>query len=384
MKKIIIIILSGFFLLISEKVQARADVNDYSRYHHPKYNDEYGYARAPRPRQFSYQRDGINNNNDQEHKDSSYTGYEKALNDDWVTTIVWENDFFAGDDDNYTNGGMFSLLSPEISNSSWIGDIANLTPFFDDSGSKRISYSFGQSMYTPKNIFSSQLVQDQRPYAGWLYGSAGIISDTGNVLDKFVITLGVVGNSSLAEEVQEEVHNAMDILVPRGWSNQLEDEPGIVISYEKALREYYDFGFGGMGFDITPKAGFSLGNVFTYASAGATLRIGRDLPSDYGVPKIRPRMPGGDYFAPRKNWGMYVFADVETRAVARNIFLDGNTWKDSHSVDKKTFVHDIQLGTAITIQKVRIAYTHIFRSKEYNGQDRDFDNFAAVTISARY
>ena len=34
---------------------------------------------------------------------------------------------------------------------------------------------------------------------------------------------------------------------------------------------------GGLGIDLTPHAGASLGNIATYANAGLTLRLGNDL-----------------------------------------------------------------------------------------------------------
>ena len=67
----------------------------------------------------------------------------------------------------------------------------------------------------------------------------------------------------------------------------------------------------------------------------------------------------------------------------RNIFLDGNTWKDSRSVDKKPLVGDLQAGLAITINGTRIAYTHVIRSKEFDGQDQH-DEFGALSVSFNF
>ena len=64
-----------------------------------------------------------------------------------------------------------------------------------------------------------------------------------------------------------------------------------------------------------------------------------------------------------------------------NIFLDGNNFRRSHSVDKKDFVGDAQGGLAIIIGRVRLAYTHVFRTKEFDSQD-DTDQFGAFSISA--
>ncbi len=78
-----------------------------------------------------------------------------------------------------------------------------------------------------------------------------------------------------------------------------------------------------------------------------------------------------------------MFAGVEGRAIARNMFLDGNSCEDSHSVDKKYFVGDLQLGASVTVSTLRFSYTHVFRSEEYRGQIGG-DQFGALTASVRF
>ena len=79
-----------------------------------------------------------------------------------------------------------------------------------------------------------------------------------------------------------------------------------------------------------------------------TIRIGDDLPNNYGPPRIRPSLPGSDFFVNRDKLGWYLFAGFECRLVGRNIFLDGNTFSDSHSMDKRYLVGDFQTGVALT------------------------------------
>jgi lipid A 3-O-deacylase len=135
--------------------------------------------------------------------------------------------------------------------------------------------------------------------------------------------------------------------------------------------------------DATPDVGLALGNVYTHGQLGLTVRVGRDLPADYGPPRIRPSLPGSDYFRPDARFGWYLFAGVTGRAVARNIFLDGNTLADSPSVDKRHFVGDFQMGFAITFPSVRIAYTHILRTREFEHQ-AEADQFGSLSVSVRF
>src|SRR5690606_26093169 len=133
-----------------------------------------------------------------------------------------------------------------------------------------------------------------------------------------------------------------------------------------------------------PHLGGALGNIYTYGAGGFTLRFGEDLPDDYGPPRIRPALPGSDYFRPIDWFGWYFFAGAEGRIMARNIFLDGNTFKDSHSVDKRPFVLDLQAGLAINLGgRVRLAYTHLWRSKEFKGQDAAHQ-FGTLSLSVRF
>lgn len=294
-----------------------------------------------------------------------------------------ENDLFSGEDDNYTNGVRFAFLSAENNIPEWLENGANSMPFFSNEGHKRWHVAAGQSMFTPRDLTISAPQLNDRPYAGWLYGSVGVISDKGNRLDNLVLTFGMVGPASGAAQTQRFFHRIVDTTDPKGWSNQLHNEPGLMLTYERKWRGIYEFSPFGLGFDITPSVGGSVGNIYTHAAVGAVARFGYDLPSDYGPPLIRPNLPGSDFFVPDKNFGWYLFAGLEGRAVGRNIFLDGNTFQNSQSVDKYPLVGGLQAGIAFTIMDTRVAYTHIIRTREFHGQSEP-DAFGAMTVSVRF
>lgn len=118
-------------------------------------------------------------------------------------------------------------------------------------------------------------------------------------------------------------------------------------------------------FDVSPKLGVALENVYINGAAGLTLRLGYFSEHDHGPPAIRPSFPGVDNFLEQESWAVYLFGGVEGRAVGRNLFLDGNSFdRDSPNVEKNTFVGEARLGVATTIGAIRLAYTHVFRSQE--------------------
>lgn len=264
-------------------------------------------------------------------------------------SIQIENDLFgSGDDRHYTNGVRLAWLSAENDVLDWVRNAVSLLPIFAVNGKLRTSYELGHNIYSPDDISKTTLIADERPYAGYLYTGVGLVSDTGQWLDNLQLSVGIVGPSALGEDVQRHWHDLINTTDPRGWDNQLKDELTIMLTYERKWRRFHEFKAGGLGVDFTPHAGAALGNVFTHVATGVTVRIGDDLPNDYGPPRIRPSLPGPNIFVNRDKFGWYLFAGFECRLVGRNIFLDGNTFSDSHSVDKRYLVGDFQTGVALT------------------------------------
>lgn len=300
-----------------------------------------------------------------------------------IITISLENDIFADEDNNYTNGFRVSYLSPEDKIPYWLNATANLIPIIDTTGNKRYGFELGQNIFTPDDISLQNPPADDQPYAGWLYSSATLISDNDKTLDTFQLTLGIVGPSALAKQTQDTVHRWISYQRPNGWDNQLKDEPGIILSYDRKFRNVFELSPFGMGFDVTPSIGGNLGNVYTNADVGLMARLGQDLPSDYGPPLIRPSISGSQFFVPNRDFGWYLFGGVGGRAVARNIFLDGSTFQDSASVDKEIFVGEAQMGLALTFGDTRVSYTHVLRTRQFETQ-KSPDEYGAVTVSVRF
>ena len=319
-------------------------------------------------------------------------GYGKAFAEEPgnVCSIQLENDFFGGGSDrHFTHGSRVTCLTEPI---GWITDAAGNIPWFDTGQvmqkngpdlQARASISLGHNMYTPEDITKRRLIKEDRPYAGWLSVGFGLVANQGSKrYDKLELNIGVVGPLSYAAEVQKGWHTSFGLRKPEGWKNQLNNELALNIFYEQARRLYKNSVFG-LRYDVIPHIGGGLGNVLIYAGTGVTVRIGSDLKDDFGPPRIRPSLPGGDYFRGKIGFNWYLFAGVEGRAVLHNIFLDGNTFSNSHSVKREVWVGDLQAGAAMQLHNIRISYTQIYRTKEYKGQDRP-DKFGSVSISYQF
>lgn len=313
-------------------------------------------------------------------------------------SVMFENDLFGDSDAQYTNGIQIGWLSPDLerfeqasSLPGWATGLARYLPFIDVPDSQHnIGVTLGQKMFTPDDTRSRAVVVDDRPYAGWLYGGLSFISKTATRLDAVELQAGMVGPASFAEDTQRLVHELRGFDVPQGWDNQLDNEPGLAAIYEHKRRPWRSENVSGAGYDVITHAGGALGNVFTYLNAGAEIRLGWNLPADFGTSLITP---GGDGNAPtavddprlgnRQRFGVHVFGAVTGRLVLRDIFLDGNTFGGGHDVDKKPLVGDLLLGVSVTFRNAKLSYAQAFRSREFDGQDRAH-NFGSVTLSLTF
>jgi hypothetical protein len=61
----------------------------------------------------------------------------------------------------------------------------------------------------------------------------------------------------------------------------------------------------------------------------------------------------------------YVFAGVDHRWVAHNIFLDGGVFHRGPSVERRPHVYDLSLGASVRINSLRISLTRVKRSEEF-------------------
>ncbi|WP_084398603.1 lipid A deacylase LpxR family protein [Henriciella aquimarina] len=302
-----------------------------------------------------------------------------------VWSVTSENDLFGGTDRNYSNGVRIERVSPANKVSPWLKWAADSVPFIDMSRKDlRQGLALSHAIFTPEDISQSMPDPTDRPYAGWLYLSGTAIASDKNTQDILQINLGVVGPSALGEFVQTNWHDMIEEQRPMGWDYQLKDEPGIeIIAQRMALFDGPELPLG-LETDFGAYAGGALGNVRTYGGTGLVGRIGWDLESDFGPPRIRPALTGAGTFSPEQTFGAYLFAGLDGRVVLRDIFLDGNTFKDSRSVDHRNMlVGDMQAGAAVHVSNVQLAFTYVHRTEEFRRQD-GAQKFGAVSVSIAY
>jgi hypothetical protein len=317
---------------------------------------------------------------------------DRPDNEKGTLTLVGENDSLSsGADRNYTSGIKLAYVSPVDVMPKWVRKLDGITRAVTNARPSFFGVAVGQSLFTPQDIAANPPPPNQHPYAGWLYGQVlmaaeeNVVARDPRFVDLYELEFGMVGPAALGEQSQSGIHQALGAPDPKGWDYQLEDEFAFAVSLERRWRaeKVFDNLPGDIEVDAAPGVGVTLGTLRTEAKVGASFRLGQNLASDYGAPRVRPGLGGVGYFRADRMFSWYLFGGVDLRAVGRNIFLDGNTYRDSANVNKKPFVVDAQAGLALQTGDWRLAYTYVTRTEEFEGQGEQQD-FGALALSWRF
>ena len=331
-------------------------------------------------------------------------------------TARLENDLFANTDRDYTNGVSLTAISRNIPAGAdpaclplplrlHAALIRGLDPAFwrsDATSLQNAVVKFGQSMYTPADPARSDLIADDRPYSGLLYVGLSWnhrrldVQRQVETLDTRELTLGVIGPLSLARQMQDLVHHVKGVDRFQGWDNQLQNEPALQLAREQKWRDYRGGGSQIEGFtlDAIRSLGLRVGNIETSASAGVEARLGWNMPNDFGSYPIRPgaenrppTSPVAGGRAPRGRTGAHLFAMLEGRLVAWDFTLDGNLFRNSHSVTRRPLV--AQLATGFSVYGpvagygIKLAVMRVMRSREFDEQGSRHA-FGSIALSVEY
>ena len=289
--------------------------------------------------------------------------------------IRFENDIFGKTDQFYTNGFSISWARagrpPMPARQFW--RIFQANRIFH--GLESYSFEVGQMIATPSDTNLLPPDPEDHPYAGILYAATGLQFQTRSRMDIVKLMIGIVGPWSLAEETQRSFHDLFGNETPVGWDYQLENELMLNFVYERRQRFTLFSIPHGMASDFIAVGGGMIGNMLTQIQGGFTLRLGYHLPDDFGNSLIR----GAGNIPPTcqcwmdtrqaaKRFGIHLYGGVNGHAVARNIFLDGNTFKESPRVDRNPFFGGVEFGAAIVMRRLKVSFTYVIWSKEFENQ----------------
>lgn len=273
----------------------------------------------------------------------------KNLEESWELyrfNVFFENDLFSTTDSQYSSGEKLGLLYHVVNPLNPLYDLLYVNYGEYDA---YVSMSVVNQMYTPANLSDPNLILNDRPYAGWIYFEYGVHKSSRENLRSLYMHIGMVGPASKTEEIQKTIHKMSGSTPPEGWDNQLKNELGLNLTYVNKWR-FVPEPLGNVESSFIPFVQLDLGNISTKVYTGLSARFGWNIPKDFGVSTVNA---GGEVGVlvldecknmRKDGWSFSFNLNGYGVGVARDIFLDGNTFKDSHSVEKENFVGYLSLG----------------------------------------
>lgn len=301
--------------------------------------------------------------------------------------LSFENDLFFNDDWGYTNGLIINWGYndvPALDNLSlptWISyltDKTYLNTFQDRQYS--IKYSVGQFIQTAIDIKQADLIKEDAPYVGLFAWQANVTAYDTSVLDELSLTFGIVGPVAGAKFIQEYSHNGLNATEPMGWDHQINNE--VVFRFQaKRLWRSFVLPMGITEMDVITGVNAGIGNLLSDTNAGVAVRWGQQLQSSFSSSSPFSIQKLNGLTATPIGW--YIFANISGSYVLNDIFIDGNTFTDSHSVDLVHWQAFATLGGQFTLSNWSFIYTLTYASDQYQSQSED-TRFGTVSVTYHF
>ncbi|MFL0805051.1 MAG: lipid A deacylase LpxR family protein [Agarilytica sp.] len=305
---------------------------------------------------------------------------------DWVS-VTLDNDLFVGNDNGYTNGLYVSFFDVgDISSKDlpthdfWVAPLMWSMPSGDIKGAVN-AYMFGQTMSTPSDINIVVPDENELPYSALLALTNTYVAVTPDHADRVSTTIGVVGPAALGEEAQKFVHEIISADEPQGWDTQLENELVFQLSRGRTWRTWAS---NSGRFDFLTNTDLSLGTIQSSISTGMTIRYGRGLISSYATTLFNSSRTTNPSAV---NGGWYIYGGIQAGYVFNQIFTDGNTFRDSRSIDYDHEYIGLTAGFAYSWQDFSLTFaindSNIIQSGDTEKTLENLTQYGTITVAWR-
>jgi len=267
--------------------------------------------------------------------------------------VFWANDDPLNSDNQFSNGLALiknSALAPNLVGTSGTfafgKPLAALILPHHAGLYYRETWSIAQNMQTPNDDDQNNVILDDFPYMGMIGWSNTYSAFNNHELTAFQILVGAVGRVALAERTQATAHRISGASRPKGWGNQLDNEPIINLYAMKKLKLYNQHLF-----DASVDLDAALGNFFSFAETALEFRLGHR--PDGFAPMFIPMGHGIDTDARLSRAGQtYFYSSLIVRgtgflfAMPRegNLLRRNNEWTRDNVLNPRDFVGQLVFG----------------------------------------
>jgi len=283
-----------------------------------------------------------------------------------------ENDaYLATLNDRYYTNGLFIYFRRAI----------NTNELSENIEKKTYEISVGQKMYTPYWGRVPNKEDQDRPFAGYLYGGAAysIFYKKESVL-KTSIEIGTVGPNSLAEDAQRFLHKTVGFYTPAGWDYQIKNEIAVNLSaaYSKLLYRTADHAadFSGQGYT-------NLGTTFSGLGASILFRAGKL--NQFFNSAYHNAVIGTSKTQRISEYEFFFYAKPQLNYVAYDATIQGSLFNNDSPVTfgVKPIVFEQQFGVNYSSKRFTADFNIIFKTKEVKSVAKP-QNYGGLSLYYRF
>jgi len=298
----------------------------------------------------------------------------------WFAATL-DNDLLVGNDNGYTNGIYLSWFEAGYKSEDhvphWLATPLSWSLDMESTKTSLQAHSIGQTMVTPQDITIVDPPLNEIPYSGALLYSYTYIAIEEAHADSVATTIGIVGPSSGAEASQKWIHDRIGSDEPLGWDTQLKDEPVFQLSRARIWRSWSS---PNDRKDLLVLGDAGLGTLSSYVASAMLVRYGSNLSRTFATPLLinnRSTNPAAIEGA----W--YLYAGARFDYTFNQIFTDGNTFRDSRSIDYDQSQIGLTMGLAYSWKNVSLTFA-LFESNISDSTVRELTRFGTLSIGWRY
>jgi hypothetical protein len=244
--------------------------------------------------------------------------------------------------------------------------------FLPHGNGSKLWYSIGvrHHIFTPVNIYTSELMTHDRPYAAYLLIRIGRDSynQNGSLKIGSRLDVGMMGPAAGGGAVQNFAHqNIMSWFSADGWENELNND--FLLNYSVDIQKGL-FTSGWLQFVAGGR--FRIGQPYTDGSVRTNLRIG--MFQDYF---------NGPGISSGSDWQLYLYSGLEHRIVVYNAALQGGLFSRQnthvrHDIERQVTL--LETGIAFSFKGIKMEIGQFLKTREFSAGRQHNWGYARLQI----
>ncbi|MFN0047882.1 MAG: lipid A deacylase LpxR family protein [Cytophagales bacterium] len=274
----------------------------------------------------------------------------RSMNSHSYGRIHYENDWFSGFDQYYTQGINLECVNPVLKSNP-----INVVLLKLPKSTLKYGLAFDHNGYTPTSIRSDGILYGDRPFAAtFVVKSFSISIDTVSRSSISAgLSVGIIGSAAIGKQMQSTIHGWIGGTQPQGWQHQIQNDLAVnyEINHEKLL---INTNF----FSLNSNAQIKIGSLSDKLQAGFTFTLG----------KFNSVLAGN---AMKNQFQMYIYSQPLVNFVGYDATMQGGLFNSNRPYTLKAdeierIVFQNNFGAILKFKKLYLEYHQTIITKEFS------------------